>query len=102
MIAYKYPEEKEILMHYARKLKANDIIEIIDNGYVKNANEAKLLTAFFWQMVDESVKDAEQGLDAAGHRDLQAYDEYIMNTFRSYLINAGYEKEWNDDDEPGQ
>ncbi|MGZ0077839.1 hypothetical protein JWZ98_20595 [Methylomonas sp. EFPC1] len=99
MIAYKYPEEKEILMHYAHKLQANGIIEIIDKGYVKNAHEAKLLTAFFWQMVDESVKDAEQGFDAAGHRDLQAYDEYIMNTLRSYLVNAGYEKEWSDDDE---
>ncbi|PKD39910.1 hypothetical protein CWO84_12965 [Methylomonas sp. Kb3] len=102
MIAYKYPEEKEILMHYARKLQANGIIEIIDKGYVKNANEAKLLTAFFWQMVDESVQDAEQGVDAAGHRDLQAYDEYIMNTLRSYLVNAGYEKEWSDDDGSAQ
>jgi len=53
-------------------------------------------------MVDESVKDAEQGVDAAGHRDLQAYDEYIMNTLRSYLLNAGYEKEWSDEDESAQ
>jgi len=96
MIAYKYPEEKEILMHYAVKLQAHHIVEIIDHGYVKNASEAKILSEFFWQLVDESVKDAEQGLEAAGHHDLQAYNEYIMNTLRSYLVNAGYEKEWNE------
>lgn len=95
MINYKFPEEKDIILHYAKKFQLNEVVEIINNGYVKNANEAKQLSEFFWRMVDESVKDAGQGIDAAGYHDLQAYDEYIMNTLRSYLISAGYENEWN-------
>jgi len=97
MIVYKYPEEKTILLHYAKKLQADEIVNIINCGEVKNADEAKMLSEFFWHLVDESVKDAEQGIDAAGHYDLQAYNEYIMNTLRAYLINAGYEQEWQGD-----
>lgn len=82
MIDYKFPEEREILFHYAKKLQADEVIAIINRGHVENAVEAKQLSAFFWRMVDESVKDAEQGLDVAGCSDLQAHTECIMQTLR--------------------
>ncbi|WP_347986296.1 hypothetical protein [Methylomonas sp. AM2-LC] len=94
MIDYKFPEEKDIILHYAHQLHAFNIVAIINKGYVENADEAKQLSKFFWLMVDQSVIDAEHGIAAAGYHNLEAYNEYIMHSLRAYLIKAGYAQEW--------
>ena len=94
MIDYRFPEEKEIMLYYAKLLKDSTAENIITKGEVSNSSEAAHLAKFFWLMVDQSVKDIEQGKDAAGHRDLAAWNEYTLQTIRSYLRGNGYESEW--------
>ena len=95
MISYRFPEEKEIILHYAKFLKDSTTENIINKGEVSNSDEAAHLVKFFWLMVDQSVKDIEQGKDAVGHFDLEAWNEYIFETIRSYLRSNGYESEWD-------
>jgi hypothetical protein len=94
MIPYKFPEEKEILLHYARFLGNVEAEEIIVKDRVDNSAEATHLAKFFWAMVDQSVKDIESGKDVLGQKDLEAWNDYIFQSVRSYLRNNGYDREW--------
>lgn len=95
MISYRFPEEKEIILHYAKLLKDSITENIINKGEVSNSDEATHLAKFFWLMVDQSVEDIEQGKDAVGHFDLEAWNEYIFETISAYLENNGYSSEWD-------
>lgn len=52
MIEYKFPEEKEFILHYAKKLNQPLIEKIINAGQVSSSQEANALSKFFWEMVD--------------------------------------------------
>mgnify|MGYP000170998467 CR=1 FL=1 len=97
MIQYKFPEEKHFILHYAQVLDRPKITQIIEAGCVKSSEEASLLASFFWEMVDEIVKDKERGNTVAGQTDLEAWNEYVFESIRSYLRNNGYKKEWDDE-----
>ena len=96
MIEYKFPEEKEFILHYAKILNKPKIIAIINTGYVNSSKDAFLLAKFFWEMVDEIVKDKESHKVIAGQTDLEAWNEYVFESIRAYLRNNGYEKEWDE------
>ena len=96
MIEYKYPEEKEFLLHYAKKLNQPSVEAIINAGQVSSSEEASLISKFFWKMVDEVVTDKERGEIVAGQADLEAWNEYVFDSIRAHLRNSGYEKEWDD------
>jgi hypothetical protein len=95
MIEYKFPEEKAFILHYATKLNNPKVKSIITAGQVVNSDEAHALAKFFWEMVDEIVKDIENGSEVAGQRDLEAWNEYVFESIRAYLRNNGYESEWD-------
>ena len=95
MIDYKFPEEKDFILHYAKKLNKPEIETIINIGSVQSSQEADALSAFYWEMVDEIVKDKKNGVTVAGHTDLEAWNEYVFESIRAYLRNNGYEKEWD-------
>ena len=95
MIEYRYPEEKDFLLHYAKKLNKPDIEEIICVGEVNSSEEANALSSFFCVMVDETAKDNEQSAVIAGQTDLETLNEYVFESIRAYLRNNGYEKEWH-------
>ena len=96
MIEYKFPEEKEFLLYYAEKSKNHAVLEVLSNGYAKDKTQAVELARFFWWLTDEVVKDIDNGVQVLGLDDLQAWNEYVFETIRSYLRNNGYEKEWDD------
>jgi len=77
VINYRFPEEKEIMLHYAKHSKDSTTENIINKGGVSNSSEAAYLANFFWLMVDQSVKDIEQGKDAAGHFDLVKWSPLV-------------------------
>jgi hypothetical protein len=95
MIQYRFPEEKEFLLHYAKKLGNKKVESIILVGEVKSSDEANALSKFFWEMVDEIVIDKDAGEVVAGQEDLEAWNEYVFESIRAYLRNNGYEKEWD-------
>lgn len=95
MIEYKFPEEKNIILHYARILGRQDIETIISQGQVNSSDQAASLSRFFWDMTDEIVKDIQENRVVEGQSDLEAWNEYIFESIRAYLRNIGYEKEWD-------
>lgn len=94
MIEYRFPEEKDFLLHYAAKLNDPGAEQILLRGSVHDAREAETLSKFYWAMVDEAVKDLDSGMNVAGQRDLEAWCEYTLSSIRSYLRANGYEAEW--------
>jgi hypothetical protein len=95
MIEYKFKEEKDFILHYAEKLSNTTVKKIITEGQVSSSSEANELAKFFWEMVDEIVKDIEEQAVVAGQTDLEAWNEYVFESIRAYLRNNGYENEWN-------
>ncbi|WP_444927088.1 hypothetical protein ACJJI4_03615 [Microbulbifer sp. TRSA002] len=94
MIKYRFEEEKDIILHYANLLDDQKTSLIISKGVVSDRDEAFHLAKFFWSMVDLSVEDIEEERLVCGHKDLEAWNEYIMNSLRSYLRSSGYADEW--------
>lgn len=94
MIEYKFEEERDFILHYARKLDRGTVIKIIEAGQVTSTGEADALAEFFWDMVDEVVKDKKNNEIITGQSDLEAWNEYVFDSIRAYLRNNGYEKEW--------
>lgn len=47
MIQYKFPEEKNFIIHYARVLNRPKVEKIIEAGCVKSSEEASQLASFF-------------------------------------------------------
>ena len=94
MIEYKFPEEKDFLLHYAIKLNRPLVSKIMLSNEAKNSIEAEALAEFFWDMVDQVVKDKKVGEIVAGQSDLEAWNEYVFESIRAYLRNNGYEAEW--------
>lgn len=95
MIEYKFKEEKEFILHYAKKMGNSTVEKVISDGRVFSSDEANELAKFFWEMVDEIVKDKDEKVVVAGQTDLEAWNEYVFESIRSYLLNNGYEDEWN-------
>lgn len=95
MIKYRFEEEKEIILHYANILNDQKVCSIIALDEVSNAEDALHLAKFFWTMVDLSVEDIEKGVSVCGHKDLEAWNEYIMDSLRAYLRSSGYANEWD-------
>lgn len=94
MITYTHEKEKIIAFHYAKVMNDEISTEIINTGIVKNKEEAAHLSEFFWNMVDASVEDIDKGVVVCGQKDLSAWNEFTMNSFRSYLRANGYADEW--------
>jgi len=95
MIEYKFKEENEYILHYAKKLNDDKTLELIKAGIVKNSNDAVYLSKFFWRMVDSSIEDEESGAELPWPEGAEFWNEKIMNTLSGYLERAGYEDEWD-------
>lgn len=95
MIEFKFDEEKEYILHYAKKLKDNKALEIINSGEVRNSDDALYLSHFFWEMVDSSIEDEEAEIELPWPEGAEFWNEKIMNSLSGYLDRAGYENEWD-------
>ena len=95
MIEYKFPEEKIIVLHYAKLLNDASAMDILERGYVKDRTEALTLKNFYWAMVDQSVKDQGHQVDILVKEGVAAWMEYIFHTFNGYLVSSGYKEEWD-------
>lgn len=94
MIYYYYEEEKITALLFADLFHDALSKRIILDGCVLNEDEAIHLSRFFWRMVNRS---AEGGVELPCEGGSQYWLEKLYNSFGGYLINAGYEKQWNDE-----
>ena len=95
MIEYKFPEEKLVALHYAQKLTNTAAENILLAGSVANSEQAKVLSQFYWAMVDAAVQDQGSGIAVLEQEGVEHWLEYIFHTFNGYLVSNGYEDEWD-------
>ena len=94
MIKYKFKEEKEIVLHYAKLLNDKIALEILSRDDVNSAEDVKALAKFYWDMVDLNVKESQLGKEA--FNDMEKWLERIYTSFHIYLNNIGYGDVWDD------
>jgi len=97
MIRYRFPEEKEALLHYAITLENKKVEEILHGDGIKSPEEARELATFFWKMVDQTVTDSDKSLDIAGYKNLESLCEDVMQSLRSHFIATGYVDIWEEE-----
>ncbi|WP_370979727.1 hypothetical protein [Agaribacterium sp. ZY112] len=95
MIEYKYPEEREILIHYAEKMKNESALNILQKGIVLNRNQALELSQFYWKMLDIAAEDKGAGFPLLEKEGIEQWMEYIFHSLNGYLVSNGYEEEWD-------
>ncbi|MBU6950855.1 hypothetical protein [Hahella sp. HN01] len=94
MITFKFPEEKEYVSHYARKMNDSRALNILEAGEAGSEDEAEYLSRFFWRMVDKSIEDEEQGEPSLFVESNEFWNEKIMYSISGYLERQGYESIW--------
>lgn len=86
---------QHICIYYAEKIGALALIDVLRcKKPVESKKEARELSKFFWDMLDASAADMEDGVEVCGEQDLAHWMERNMNVFRGYLCKIGYGEEW--------
>jgi len=96
MIEFRFEEEYQYAVHYARKLSDAKALNILERRAVSDSEEAKHLSEFFWRMVDASIEDEKLDIDLPWSEGAEFWNEKIMNSVSGYLERSGYEKEWDE------
>lgn len=94
MIKYKSEEELEFAKHYASELNDELTTEILNNGQVKNKEEAIHLSRFFWKMIDASIEDTQNNIEFPWAESAEFLTEKIMYSISGYLERTGFGAEW--------
>ncbi len=95
MIDYKYPHEKEIVLHYATLLKNETALKLITEGSVSSNEEVKIIAKFYWAMVDRSIEEDE--LQSGKYDDMEKWLERIYTSLHIYFNNNGYGDIWDNE-----
>jgi len=96
MIQYKFDEEREFALHYARQLDDKRVLEILQNGRVANRDDAIQLSRFFWKMVDASIAEEQSGDPLPWDENAEFWNEKLLYSFSGYLQRAGFEDAWDE------
>ncbi len=87
---------QQVCMHYAKQLRADNLIPIIEcRASVISQDEAKALSRFFWMMLEASAEDRDKGVEVLGEGDQQYWMERSMNIISGYLNSIGYDEVWD-------
>jgi len=87
---------KLVAEHYANQFHNDIVLEILNEPRgVRNKEEAIILSKFFWEMLDASAFDKDQGKVVLDETDLQHWIERLMNIIGGYLKKNGYKEEWD-------
>lgn len=97
MINFRFPEEKDALLHYAKTLVNKKVERILHNDGISSSQEARELASFFWKMVEQTVIDSDKNLAVAGYTNLENLCEDVMQSLRSHFIATGHIEIWDDE-----
>ena len=80
-----------VALYYARQFNNVIVLEILNQPRgVQNEAEAFILAKFFWDMLDASAFDKENGIVVLDEPDLQYWMERLLNIIGGYLDKGGY------------
>jgi len=95
MIEYRFKEELDILLHYAKKMEREAVITILTNGMVSGVSEAETLSKFYWDMIDVALDDQGRDIPIMVSEGVQAWIEYIFHSLNGCFVSNGYESQWD-------
>ncbi|WP_444931375.1 hypothetical protein ACJJIF_06230 [Microbulbifer sp. SSSA002] len=98
MLNFSGKDEKArlVMLHYAGEFNNQTVLEILSKPRgVFNKEEAIILSRFFWEMLDATALDREEGKIVLGEANLQHWAERIMHIIGGYLNSNGYQQEWD-------
>lgn len=87
MIKYRYEEEKIVALYFSNLLSNTRAKDILTLGAVSSAEEATILSRFFWEMVKKS---AEDNITLPCKGSSQYWTEKLYNSIGGYLESSGY------------
>lgn len=96
MITYKYNEEKIVALHFACRLNKSDISKIIESDDVKNPEEARALSEFFWKMNQKAIADDKAGIPIPCEGSSEYWIEKIYNSWEGYMLRRGFISQWDE------
>jgi len=84
-----------VAIHYAEQFNNAIILDILNQPRgVTSKEEATLLAQFFWDLLDATALDRENGEIVLAEANLQHWAERLMNIIGGYFKKSGYEAEW--------
>lgn len=95
MIKYKYPEEKIVAMHFAKRLNDCYAEKIINADEVANEDEAAYLSNFFWSINVKAINDYALGLSVPCEGSSEYWLEKIYNSWEGYMLKVGFSDLWD-------
>ena len=90
----RYPHVRDLVIHYAGALNADDVLSIMGSG-VETSEQALLLSHFIWDMIDEMAKDVELGLLVLGRSDNLDMIPDVDYEIGVYLSEQGFGVVWD-------
>lgn len=87
---------KLVAIYYAEQFGNTLVLEILNEPRgVRDKEEAIMLSKFFWELLDSTAYDKEQGKIILDETNLQYWVERLMNIIGGHLKKNGYEAEWD-------
>ena len=87
---------KLVALHYATQFNNTVVLDLLNQQRgVKNKEEAICLAQFFWDMLDASALDKENGKIVLDESDLQHWMGRLLNIIGGYLKKNGYADVWD-------
>lgn len=93
MIQFSHEKEKEILLYYANLLSNSDVVNLIEDGTVKDKEHVRSIAKFYWEMVDKSVEEDELGTGT--YENMDRWLERIYTSLHIHFNNIGMEEAWD-------
>lgn len=95
MIEFKrYPHVRELLLHYATQLGAEDVVRIMDAG-VDTSADAERLSKFVWTMAGQMAVDSRANTPVMGRVDNSDMLPDVDYEVGLYLSKRGYGDIWD-------
>jgi hypothetical protein len=94
MIKYQFPEEKEFILFFAKKLGAETIEKIINNNQILTKEEAEEFSKFYWNMVDCSIELEKTG-NFPWPEGSEFWCEKVSHSMSGFINRAGFRDVWD-------
>lgn len=94
MISYRFPEEKEFIVFFAKRIGEPSIITLLETDAPLTEKNAEEISHFFWKMIDSAV-ELESKEDSPWSEGCEFWTEKVMYSLMAHLKQLGYGDVWN-------
>jgi hypothetical protein len=94
VIKYKFPEEKEFMLFFAKKLSDEWSEKIINEEKILTIEDAEHFSRFYWRMVDCSIEH-EKMESFPWSEGSEFWCEKVSHLIAGFLHRTGFADVWN-------